>query len=151
MPDDSSIVSLHEITAQTVRAICALKVKPEQEQFVASNAVSIAQAYFEPKAWFRGVYAGETPVGFLMLFDDPEKPEYFLWRFMIAAPYQHSGYGRKALELLVEYVRTRPGAMELLVSYEPGEGGPKEFYLKFGFVETGRVIEEEPILSLSLR
>ena len=60
------IVSLLEVTADTVRAICALQTTEEQKRFVAPNALSIAQAYFEPTASFRAIYAGETPVGFLM-------------------------------------------------------------------------------------
>jgi len=36
------------VTADTVRAICALQTTEEQKRFVAPNALSIAQAYFEP-------------------------------------------------------------------------------------------------------
>jgi hypothetical protein len=39
-------VSLREITADTVREICRLRVAPGQEGFVAPVAVSIAEAYF---------------------------------------------------------------------------------------------------------
>ena len=35
-------------------------------------AFSIAEAHFSPLAWFRAVYAGDTPVGFVMLSDDPD-------------------------------------------------------------------------------
>jgi diamine N-acetyltransferase len=87
-------VTLREITAETVRAVCALEVGPEQHGYVAPNAVSIAQAHFEPKAWFRAVYADETPVGFVMLHQDPEEGAYFLWRFVIAAEHQGAGYGK---------------------------------------------------------
>jgi diamine N-acetyltransferase len=48
-------VELREITADTVRQITNLEVGPGQSNFVAPNAVSIAQAYFEPKAWFRAI------------------------------------------------------------------------------------------------
>ncbi len=72
------------MTSQTVEDVCALSVAPGQERFVAPNAVSIAEAYFCKKAWFRAIYADETRVGFLMLHDDPQKGEYHLWRFMIA-------------------------------------------------------------------
>ncbi len=61
------VVSLRAITAETVRTICALEVRQEQRSYVADNALSIAQAHFVPGAWFRAVYAGETPVGFGML------------------------------------------------------------------------------------
>ncbi len=80
--------------------------------------ISIAEASFEPKAWFRAIYANETPVGFAMLYDDREKPEYFLWRFMIDARYQHLGFGRQALQLLIDHVRTLPDAREFLLSYQ---------------------------------
>jgi diamine N-acetyltransferase len=143
-------VTLREITAKTVRAICALEVAPEQRGFVARNAESIAQAHFEPKAWFRAVYAEETPVGFVMLYDDPGAEEYFLWRFMIAAEHQGKGYGREALDLVVEHVRSRPGAKELRSSYVPGDGSPGPFYLRYGFVETGEVDDGERVIRLDL-
>jgi diamine N-acetyltransferase len=75
-------VTLREIDADTVRAICALRVTPAQEQQVAHNAVSIAQAHFEPAAWFRAVYANDEPVGFAMLYDPtraaPRAPRHVL-------------------------------------------------------------------------
>lgn len=143
-------ISLQKITADTVRAICALKVAPEQASFVAANAVSIAQAYFEPKAWFRAIYAGDEPVGFLMIEADEVKAEYFLWRLMVAEGHQRKGVGRRAIELLVEHVRARPSASELLVSYGPGEHGPAGFYQSLGFVETGEVEEGELVCRLAL-
>ena len=138
-----SAVSLREVTSDTVRAICRLEVSEEQKHFVAPNAVSIAQAYFEPKAWFRAIYADETPVGFLMLYDNPDEQEYFLWRYMIDARYQKMGFGKKAMDLLLEHIRTRPGAHELRLSCHPGEEGPEPFYRQYGFARTGEWLGEE--------
>lgn len=146
----NSVVSLREVTADTVRTICRLEVSEEQKNFVASNAVSIAQAYFEPKAWFRAIYADETPVGFMMLYDDPDEPEYFLWRYMIDRRFQKMGFGRRGLDLLVEYVRNRPAAHELRVSCHPGEDGPEPFYRKYGFALTGRMLEEEAEMKMEI-
>ena len=143
-------VALREITSETLYSILRLKVSPEQDQFVANNSNSIAEAYFEPKAWFRAIYAGETPVGFLMLLDNPDKPEYYLWRFMIDSRYQRMGYGRQALNLLIEYVRARPNARELILSYSPGAGSPEPFYEGLGFVNTGEVEDEENVMKLVL-
>lgn len=114
-------VGLREVTAETVRGICAPSVAPAQRRFVATNAESIAEAYFTKEAWFRAVYADETPVGFVMLHDDPREPRYYLWRFMVDAEHRGKGYGRRAMGLLVEHVKARPGAAELLLSYVPGE------------------------------
>ncbi|MGZ3716224.1 MAG: GNAT family N-acetyltransferase, partial [Ktedonobacterales bacterium] len=63
---------------------------------------------------------------------------------------QGKGYGRRAVEQLIDYVKTHPGAMELLVSYVPGEGSPRDFYRKLGFQDTGRVEDDEIVLCLPL-
>ena len=148
---DQASVTLRPITAATVGAVCVLAVHPHQARFVAPNAVSLAQALFEPTAWYRAIYIDETLVGFVMVDDDEANQAYYLWRFMVAGEHQGRGYGRRALELVVEYVRTRPGATELRVSYVPGDGSPRGFYTGFGFVETGEVDEDgEVIMRLPL-
>ncbi len=145
-----SVVSLREVTSETVRDICRLDVSEEQKHFVAPNAISIAEAYFEPHAWFRAIYADDTPVGFVMLYDDPEVPTYFLWRYMVDARYQKLGFGKRAMDLLIEHVRTRPGARELKLSCHPGEEGPEPFYRKYGFALTGEWLGNEEVMRIDL-
>jgi diamine N-acetyltransferase len=145
-------VSFQEITAKTVLGICFLSetLTDPSMKFVAPNAISLAEAHFNKHTWFRAIYAGRTPVGFVMLDDNEQEEDYFLWRFMIAEPYQGRGYGREALRRLVEYVKTRPGAKELSVSCGQGEGSPEGFYLKLGFVHTGQMEGDEVVLRLPL-
>jgi len=131
-------------------AMFRLQVSPDQRGFVADNAMSIAEALLEPKSWLRSIYAGDTAVGLILLSDDPAKPEYYLWRMLIGARYQRRGYGRAAMQQLIDYVRTRPAAAELLVSYVPGEGGPQGFYEGLGFVPTGEVDAGEVVMKLPL-
>jgi diamine N-acetyltransferase len=152
IPTKDSPVSLQEITEETVIDICNLSntLSEAQRKMVADNAKSIAQAHFSKHAWFRAIYAGETPVGFLMLYDNPDEHEYFLWRFMIAGPHQGNGYGRQAIELLLDYVRSRPGAHELLTSCGEGEASPEGFYLSLGFERDGKVYDDEVGLRLPL-
>lgn len=149
-PTVSSAVSFREVTARTVREICQLKTTVAQEHFVAPNAASIAQAYFNKLAWFRAIYADETPVGFVMLEDNPDKASYYLWRFMMAAPYQRMGFGSRAIQLLIEHVRTRPNATALRLSCVPGEGSPQPFYERLGFRPTGDMDEGEIVMSIKL-
>ena len=147
---DGAVVELREVAKDTVRAVCILQVAPEQRGFVAPNAVSFAEAMFEPKAWFRAIVADEVPVGFAMLSVDPERSEYYLWRLMVDARYQGRGYGRAALALVVDHVRSLPGATELLVSWVPEPGGPEPFYRGLGFEPTGAVDEGEIVARLPL-
>ena len=92
------------------------------------------------------IYAGEIPVGFVMLHDEPAERKYYLWRFMVDQRYQGLGYGARALNQIIEYVRTRPGAHELLTSVVPGEGSPGPFYEKLGFTYTGDIDEGERVM-----
>lgn len=149
MPD-SDEVTLREVTQETVESILKLQVAEEQERFVASNAVSIAQAHFTDGAWFRAIYAGDTPVGFVMLSLDDEKPEYWIWRFMIDKRYQRKGYGSKAMAQVLEHVKGLPNSNEVILSYLPGEGEPLPFYQKLGFVETGEWEDDEKVIKLYL-
>lgn len=150
IPHRDSKVTLCEITEKTLDAILRLQVSEHQRKFVADNARSIAQAHFSPHAWFRAIYADETPVGFIMLWDNPAKPEYYLWRLMIDAQYQGNGFGHRAVELLVEHVRTRPNASELLTSVVQAEGGLQGFYERLGFELTGDYEDGEPVMCLTL-
>jgi diamine N-acetyltransferase len=151
MEEPEQEVSLREVTKETLRSITALRVAPAQERLVATNAESIAEAYFSREvAWFRAVYLGDTPVGFVMLEDNPAEGRYYLWRFMIDARYQRTGVGRKALEMVFDYVRTRPGAAVLTTSCVPGEGSPGPFYEKMGFRYTGEEDEGELVMRREL-
>lgn len=145
-------VSLREIMAETVREVCKLSdtLTSPRKYLVAPNSVSIAQAHFNEHAWFRTIYADDTPVGFLMLYDDPLEQEYFLWRLMIAGPHHGKGFGRRAIALLADHVRTRPGATVLETSCGQGPGSPEGFYRKLGFERNGKVLGEEVGLSLVL-
>lgn len=150
--DPQTTIHLHEITEDNLREVCDLSqtLSDAQRRMVADNSLSIAQGCYSDHAWFRAIYAGDKPVGFLMLYDDPETPEYFLWRLMIAGPYQKRGYGQRAVELLIDHVKTRPGARELLVSCGEGEASPEGFYLLLGFKRNGKMYGDEVGLSLPL-
>jgi diamine N-acetyltransferase len=149
-PRHSKTVTLREITAETVRSILTLSVSDEQKRFVADNAVSISQAYFCKQAWFRAIYAGEKPVGFVMLYIDKKKADYDVWRFMIDRRHQKRGYGTAAMQLVIEFVRSLPRAKELCLSHAPGRGNPAPFYKRFGFVHTGELNEGEKVMKLDL-
>ncbi|QOF71294.1 GNAT family N-acetyltransferase [Aminobacter sp. SR38] len=142
-------VSLRRISAQTVSDICDLSetLSEAQRNKVADNGTSIAEAHFSENAWFRAVYADEVPVGFVMLhigsdYDVIDCPGAFLWRFMIAGPFQRMGYGEKAIALVVREMKAR-GFAELFTSYGLGEASPEGFYKRLGFVTTGETYDDE--------
>ena len=149
-------VTLRQITSETVRAVTQLSVDESQRMFVASNAVSLAQALFAPEAWYRAIYVGEALAGFVMLEDQslltppPAKPKVGVWRFMIDAKFQRRGIGTAVILQIIEHVRFKGVFSSLTLSYVPGPGCPEPFYLGLGFRHTGRIDEDEIVLEFPL-
>jgi diamine N-acetyltransferase len=142
-------VSLREITRDNLDTILGLTVSEVQSEYIATNAKSLAQAFFyQDVAWFRAIYWGDTAAGFVMLEQEPGKPPY-LWRLMIDAGFQGNGVGQRALDLIVEKL-SQEGATLLRTSYYPGPDSPQGFYGKLGFVPTGEIDDDEVVLELSL-
>lgn len=156
VPADAQ-VTFRRVTSANVSEICELSetLPDEQRDFVADNGVSIAEGFCSESAWFRGIYADETLIGFAMVHDGSDWddgidcPGPYLWRFMIARPYQNSGFGRRAIIQIADRLRAR-GIRELYTSYGLGEGGPQAFYEKLGFAPTGGMFDEEVEVVLKL-
>ncbi|MDQ0894348.1 GNAT family N-acetyltransferase [Agromyces ramosus] len=139
-------VMLREIDDENRDAVLALSVAPGQRRFVGTvqGALDDAAAYPHANPWYRAVYAGGEPVGFVMLSWDvePQPPDligpWFLWKLIIDESRQRLGYGAQAVRLVAELVQ-REGAAELLTSYVDADDGPAGFYARLGFEPTGEV------------
>ena len=144
-------VRLVEVDESNISAVLGLTVTDEQADLVAPNSVSLAQAYVYADAWPRAIVAGDDVVGFLMMSLRPEKPLFYLWRFMVGAEHQGRGYGMAALELAIDHVRaTYPGAEEITLSVVPRDGSATAFYERAGFVATGEMHGDEAEMKLTL-
>lgn len=109
-----------------------------------------------------GLYEDDMLVGFLMIGFDADdywddapsiaKGNYNLWRLMIDNHYQNRGYGKEAVRLALEFVKTFPcGKAEYCwLSYEPENKIASQLYRLFGFVETGEMDGDELIAILKL-
>jgi diamine N-acetyltransferase len=143
-------VTLKQIRANTLVPILNLDVRDDQTNLVAPNGWSISQAHYSKNAWYRGIYAGDEAVGFVMVYIDKVKAEYFLWRLMVDKDHQGKGYGYKAMQIVIDFVRTLPKAKEITTSYVPADGDPSPFYRKLGFEDTGEMLEGEKVMRLAL-
>jgi len=142
------MIKLAEVTPRNLEAVLALEVAPDQAGLVAPNAHSIAEAHYEPKAWFRAICAGRTPVGFIMLYEEP--PAHHIWRMMVGAEHQGHGNGAAAVEQVIKRARRTWGVERVTVSYVDLPGNPAPFYRSIGFRETGEIDEGEIVMALEL-
>lgn len=164
--EDINTLKLEKITGKNVWDILKLRVSEKQKSFVASNDISMIEAYISITgngyAFPFGIYEDDVPIGFLMIgFDTDDywddapliaKGNYNLWRLMIDHHYQNKGYGKEAVRLALEFIKTFPcGEAEYCwLSYEPENEVARQLYHSFGFVETGEMDGEELVAVLKL-
>lgn len=161
------MIHLEKVTRKNVWRLLELKVTEEQENYVATNTQSIVEAYLTLEkggvAFPFGIYEEDLPVGFLMIgygadddWNDAPKiadGNYCLWRLMIDERYQHRGYGREAIRLALDFIRTWPcGEAEYCyLGYEPDNLNAKALYHSMGFQENGELDGEEIVAVRRLR
>jgi len=144
------MISLRAIDGANREAVEALRVSPAQERFVSNVAESLLEAAEEPgaRALYWAIYEDESPVGFVMIADEVDSPEYiahYLWKLLIDERYQRRGFGTATLDLIVAYFRGRPGVEVLTTSAGQGDGSPIPFYERYGFERTGEVVFDNEV------
>ena len=153
------MLRLEKVNGKNVWDILGLEVSGTQKNFVAENMTSIIEAYTTTAgngfAFPFGLYDDDTPVGFLMIgFDTDDywadapkiaKGNYNLWRLMIDKRFQQKGYGKEAVKLALDFIRTYPcGKAEYCwLSYEPENEVARKLYLSAGFVERADLCRED--------
>ena len=152
-------VRLQPVIAENWRELIKLKVRDDQSHFVASNLLSIAESQFgfdDEGHWNSfpfGIYAGEVPVGFLMYASNPahSKIQIFIMRLMVDEKHQGKGYGREAMQLILDDFRKNEKVRSVAISYSPENVGAKILYAALGFIETGEKAGDEDLAVLNLR
>ncbi len=161
------MLRLEKVNGKNVWNLLKLQVSEDQKSFVADNDISIIEAYTaitgNGYAFPFGIYEGDTPVGFLMIGfdvddyweDAPEiaRGNYNLWRLMIDKTFQGKGFGKEAVRLALDFIKTFPcgEAKYCWLSYEPENEKAAALYRSFGFSETGEKDGEELIAVLKLK
>lgn len=144
------MITLRKITLENRRAIFNQEVSENQRGFVASNLSSVASCYVlitnggHPFPF--AIYADEQPVGFIMLaygitgYEEPSIADnnYCIMRLMVDKEYPNRGYGREAMNKILEFIRTFPAgpAQYCWIPYKPDNVAAKKLYESFGFVIT---------------
>lgn len=139
------MIQFVEVTNHNLKACLDLydTLDDIQKTQVAPNAVSLAQAYINQDiAWPRVIVEDDVVIGFIMLeLNAEEIPEYnqpghYIWRLMIGKKYQHKGYGKQVLNLVINKCKEE-GIKSLYVSCTINQEIPYQFYIKNGFMDTG--------------
>tara|TARA_B100000470_G_C19579726_1_gene297247 strand:- start:80 stop:520 length:441 start_codon:yes stop_codon:yes gene_type:complete len=139
------MINLRDITETNLISIIDLDVGEDQKDQVAPNSVSIAEGNYSKSAWFKGIFNGDVPIGFVMLDLNMEENKCYLWRYMIDKKYQGKGYGKVALTQVIDWVKSLKIFEEIKTSYVPKKNGADGFYKNLGFIETEKLEDSNEI------
>lgn len=148
------MINLRKITEENYIDAFNLKLAPEQECFVSHPIRSLAQAYvYREQCQPFGIYEGDTMVGYVMVIYDYDIHEYDIWHMMIDESNQRRGYGRVALDRVLDYIKAKPFGSSNRVTLTCNRDNIQalNLYKSRGFTETGAVDEDEIELSLMMQ
>ena len=143
-------IHIQEITADNFIDAIRLRVKPEQEGFVASNAASIAQSKFHTYLECYGIYDGDHMVGFSAFGKNPADGTIWIVRHMVADQYQGKGYGKAGLQALIEYMQAKYQCKTIFLDVSPENQIAIRLYENAGFKNTGKIQGHSHIFELAL-
>ena len=148
------MTELKAITEENFIDAFNLKLAPGQEKFVSHPIRSLAQAYvYREQCQPFGIYADEKMVGYVMVIYDYDVPEYDIWHMMIDESMQGRGYGGEALDLVIEYIRTKPfgDSGRIALTCNKNNTIAAKLYESRGFSASGVEDEDEAEFVLTIR
>ena len=139
------MIELREINEENFDECVCLEMKDGQDAYCARNVYSLAQAWLYPEARPFCIYKDDTMVGFVMLDYDEDEKECGIWRFMIDKKYQSMGYGKEAMRVVLEYIKSNPVFNVVHLSTAPNNEIAIKLYKSFGFLPTGEIDDDGEI------
>ena len=146
------MVKIRPITEENFLDAFRLALAPGQEEFVSHPIRSLAQAYvYRDQCQPFGIYAADHMVGYVMVIYDQDVPEYDIWHMMIDKEEQGRGYGSKALDEVLDYIRTKPFGDSNRIALTCNKNQPiaRRLYEKKGFRATGNEDGDELELAMT--
>lgn len=147
-------IEIKQITKENIRECVRLEVSEDQKEFVARNIATIAWAYVDDTFTPYALYHHDTVVGVAAIEYIPEndlEDKHWIPRFMIGAEFQGKGYGKKAMEALINMISKHDDCERIRLSVVPENVGAIAFYEKVGFKMTEEKVEDELVMEYFIR
>jgi diamine N-acetyltransferase len=142
-------LSVAEVCADNIEAVLAVTPRPEQLRHVNPVAWYVAMAAHEG-VWQPVALVGEDGqvVGFAQWAWDDSDSTYTLGGVVLDARHQGRGLGRAVVDALVAHVRAQPRAGTVVLTVHDDNELARRLYTRYGFVETGEVLDGELVMVL---
>ena len=136
-------MELRDVNADNWRDVIRIEPREDQSRFVASVAYYLNLCHYGEDWQPLALYREGQPVGFAMWGFDTEEQSYWIGGLVIDAEHQGKGFGRAAMEALLDHLAAQPGYREAALSCDPENTVARRLYASLGFVETGERVDDE--------
>ncbi|MGL9749393.1 GNAT family N-acetyltransferase [Enterococcus sp. DIV0170] len=130
---------IKDIDETNWRAVVALSVAKNQEEFIESNGQSLLEAAYDVSLNWRplALYDENQLVGFSMI---GAKRDESMWldRLMIDARFQRNGYGGLFIPLLIDYMKAHYLIKRIYLSVHEENKKIIPYYQRFGFIDSNQ-------------
>ena len=144
---DSDGVKLTPMTAANWRDVAALEVTEAQHAFVAAPTFYLALCFYDGDWQPLAVCLGNLVIGFVMWAVDPADGSCWVGGFIIDKHFQRRGYGRRALQALLDLLSAEHGHRRFALSFSP-DNPAAHLYRSLGFRDTGERDGDEVVARL---
>jgi len=125
-----------------------LRVRPDQRDFVATNLSSLIQAWTDDSSHALEIRGDGRVVGFALVALERRDQVWWICRLMIDRAAQGRGYGRAAMNMILDRLRRTPGCDRVLIGHHPANLPARKLYLSLGFQRTDQRLGIEEIMEL---
>ncbi|MDP5275771.1 GNAT family N-acetyltransferase [Chengkuizengella axinellae] len=128
-------IQLREVSKENWYDCTQLNVSEEQLKVFSFPVVYwIAESKYDDDLELRAVYSDDEIVGFIVYSSKPDQEKsYWIMAFMIDEKYQGKGYGKVAMEKLIEIMHTNYNCKKIMLGHRPNNFLAASFYESLGF------------------
>lgn len=138
------MIRIKAVDAQNILEVCRLTTNRDGMGTAAAghfccNAISIAEAKYNPEMHPNAVYNNNILIGFFMYHRAENQADTAaICRFMIDDQFQHRGLGKKAFEYVLRGLKIQ-GVRKVILMIDDADQIAKKMCLSFGFQSTGKI------------
>jgi diamine N-acetyltransferase len=141
VPVESSEIRLVPVTADNWRQCAALRVRPDQTDFVQPVTYYLCLCAYGTTWQPLAIKKGSAVVGFVMWAVDDDRSRW-IGGLVVDAAAQRSGAGRAAVQQLLDRFSNEPDCPNVALSYAPDNTAARSLYASLGFTETGEAVDD---------
>ena len=112
------------------------------------NEVVDDYGWMEPGMADWGIYSGDNLISVFYL--DDEKPDLFIRGLEIKEEFRGKGYGKKVLDLIRNYAKSKKYKFLTLNFYKSNKIAEK-LYRNYGFIDDEYQLENSPVINLRMK